>query len=167
MKSLLRFIFLLAIMVSLNLRAQDSKKENEVLSNGTVKQMVNAQRYVFLAQSVSPLSGGVIQMTSLYTFTVLPDTILSDLPYYGRVYMPSLNPADAGVKFTSLTFGYSTKEKKKGGWEIKIKPKDVRSSPLIFLTISADGYAALRMSSSDRQAISYNGRIEGIKQKTK
>ena len=129
------------------------------------RQLVEGKRYIFLAQSVSPMTGNIIQLTSLYTFSVMPDSMISDLPYFGRVYQPSMTASDGGIKFTSANFIYSAKERKKGGWEIKIKPKDVRNSPIIFLSISADGYAMVRISSADREAIAYNGRIEGVRKK--
>jgi hypothetical protein len=154
--------FMFAFMVIGSLQAQDAKTEI-----ASIKQQVESKRYVFIARTASPLSGGVVQMTSRYTFTVLPDSIISDLPYFGRVYTPSMNPADAGMKFTSVKFDYSGKEKKKGGWEIKIRPTDVRNAPLVFLTISSNGYTTVRMSSVDRQAISYNGLIQELIQKSK
>ncbi|WP_414648326.1 DUF4251 domain-containing protein, partial [Dinghuibacter sp.] len=48
---------------------------------------------------------------------------------------------------------------KKGGWEITIKPKDNRDVNQINLSVSSAGYASLRVTSVNRQAISYSGEI--------
>jgi hypothetical protein len=146
---------------------QDSKKEKAAAQMQAIKQRVDDKRYGFLAQSVSPMSGGMRQLTSLYTLMVWPDTVICDLPYFGRVYQPSSYGSDDGIQFSSTNFEYTSKERKKGGWEIKIEPKDIRNAPQVFLSISPDGYAVVRVNSSDRQAISYNGRIEEIKPKRK
>lgn len=117
--------FLLAFLICWQVSAQDSKKETAGGQGEAIKQLVDAQRYVFVAQSESPQAGGVRQLTSLYTLTVLPDTIISDLPYIGRTYQATSGSSDGGIKFTSLKFEYSARDKKKGGWQISVKPKDV------------------------------------------
>lgn len=155
-------IFLLAFLICCKASAQDSIKE---ASGETLKQQVEAKRYVFVAQSESPQAGGVRQLTSLYTLTILPDTIISDLPYIGRTYQSTSGSTDGGIKFTSLKFEYSSKNRKKGGWQINVKPKDVMNSPLFFITILSDGSVSMRISFTDRQSISFNGRLEAVKHK--
>ncbi len=39
------------------------------------------------------------------------------------------------------------------------------NSPLFIIAISSDGSASMRISFTDRQSISYSGRIEAVKQK--
>ena len=126
-----------------------------------VKQLVDAKRYIFRAQSVTPTSGGIIQLSRGYDLTVMPDSVIAYLPYYGRVYQAPTNTDEAGIKFTSINFDYTQKERKKGGWDIVIKPKDARNSIQMFLTISENGRTLVNLTSSDRQSISYKGYIEG------
>jgi len=58
------------------------------------------------------------------------------------------------------SFEYSVKTAKNGGWEITIVPKDKRELQRMFLTVSEDGYATLRITSSNRDPISFDGTIE-------
>jgi hypothetical protein len=55
------------------------------------------------------------------------------------------------------------KATKKGGWEIVLKPKDVRDVREYFLSVSEKGYANLRVTSNNRQPISYSGVITALK----
>jgi len=127
-----------------------------------ISELIETQRFEFAAESADPLKGRTVFLSPGYTFTVTKDSVISDLPYYGRAYQATMNPSDAGIKFTSTKFDYTKKDRKNGGWELQVSPKDVRSSPRIFLTITASGSATVRINASDRQAISYSGRIKKI-----
>lgn len=149
---------ILSIMLMVNISfAQDTpKKTNEPTDS---KALVESRRFEFVAESANPLKGRTIFLSPGYTLKVLSDTVAGDLPYYGRAYQASMNPGDAGIKFTSTDSEYSVKPRKKNGWEIQIKPKDVSPSPQINLSVNANGSASLRVTSIDRQSISFNGYI--------
>ncbi|MBA4055591.1 MAG: hypothetical protein C0490_12830 [Marivirga sp.] len=136
--------------------AQDSNETS-------IQSLIDTKRFVFQVQSVSPARGGLRQLSPGYTLVVLPDTIISELPYFGRAYQATINPSDAGIKFTSTDFQYELKNRKKGGWDIKIRPKDKGKAHQLFLTITTTGRASMRISSSDRESISYNGFVEAVK----
>jgi hypothetical protein len=154
-------IFILVLLHAfLNSGAQDGRKEKEDQQKERVQKMILSKRFVFIAQSVSPTGGPTRQLTSTYTLKVLQDTVISDLPYFGRVYQPSIGSSDGGIKFISHGFEYTAEDRKRGGWDITIKTNDVRNSPRVYLTISGDGNTTTRVSSTDRQAISYYGHIE-------
>ena len=165
MKTIKSTFLLLACLAFLNVCGQNSKEEKKAARALAVKNMVDSRRYLFQAQSAMPMKGGSRQLSSGYTFTVSPDTVISDLPYYGRSYQAPINPSDAGIKFTSSDFEYTVKNGKKGGWDIMIQPKDVRNSPQVNITISESGFSSVRVTSNDRQPISFSGNIEEPKQK--
>lgn len=154
-----KYVFF-AIFLSLTSYAQDSKNED-----GSIASIVDAKRFVFQAQSATPQRGGLKQLSFGYSVTVSPDTIVFNLPYYGRAYQATINPSDAGIVFTSTDFEYVMKVKKKGSWDISIIPKDVRNAPKAYFSITAKGYASLRVISTDKESISFNGTIEAQKQK--
>src|SRR6187551_1854260 len=96
----IRTPFLLLLILSLlvsNIHAQDSKEDGQ----SEVKELIEKKSYVFLAQTMSPMGGGMRQLTSTYTVKIMGDTLVCDLPYFGRVYQPTMNPADQGLTFTS------------------------------------------------------------------
>ena len=155
-KSLPVILFFMAIIGDVTLvTAQKSKSAKETV----IKNLIDNQQYVFYAQSVIPMSGRQRFLTTDYTVNVSKDTIVSDLPFFGRAYSVPMNPTEGGIKFTSTNFDYKLAARKKGGWDITIKPKDVQEVQQLTLTIFEDGTASLQVSSTNRQPISFNGYI--------
>ena len=139
-----------------SLLAQKKEKPN-------FQDLVRSKSFRFVAQSAMPLRGRTIQLTSQYFMKVMPDTIICDLPYYGRAYSAPIDPTEGGINFTSTDFDYDVANRKKGGWDITIKPKDTRDVRQLTLTVSENGYGTLIALSNNRQQISYYGQIEAIK----
>lgn len=161
MKNAFSYLFIvISTLVAASTFAQNSKTEKEDISG-----LIEAKRFVFQAQSVSPLRGGSRQLSPGYNLLVLPDTVTSDLPFFGRAYQASPGAIGGGVKFTSTDFEYTVKDRKKGGWDIAIKPKDVSNSQQVFISVSKNGNASVRIISTDREAISFNGFVEKIEKK--
>jgi hypothetical protein len=76
-----------------------------------------------------------------------------------------MDPTKNALDFTSTKFEYKVTTLKKGGWEITIVPKDNRDLQKMFMTVSVDGYATLRVTSTNRDPISFDGTIEAPKKK--
>lgn len=151
MKNQKSIICVVMMLVSMSAIAQDTASELNV--------WVENKTYVFEARSMSPLRGSVRQLTSLYTLKIKGDTLQCDLPYLGQVYQASYG-GDAGLKFDSYQSEYNAVVRKKGGWDIKIKTKDLPGQRTFYLTIFSNGNASLSVNSTDRQAISYSGVIK-------
>jgi hypothetical protein len=151
---------LLLLLLPLNLIAQQDKKQLEVAQEVIIKRLVESQTFVFHGEKVAPLEGNLIHLTPGYVVRVKPDGIYCDLPYFGKASMASLDQTNYGYKFESARFDYSTKSRKKGGWDITLKTKDVRYAPQLYFIIQPSGAANLRINSNDRQSISYLGTIE-------
>jgi hypothetical protein len=144
---------LAVILISPNINS--FAQENQ----SAVKDMIESQHYTFKAQSVNPASGRTRQLTTDYTLKVSKDTVIADLPYFGRAYTAPINPADGGINFTSANFDYAMSLGKKNSWEITIKPKDHSDVQELTLTVFENGNADLRVVSTSRQFISYSGYI--------
>ena len=154
MKHLIYFLPFVFVTVICN--AQGAKKAQD---SPDVKALVDAQHFEFVAESANPMRGRSIYLSPGYTFYVSKDTVESDLPYYGRAYQAPMNPSSAGIKFTSTDFTYTIKDRKKKGWDIFIKTNDASPPTQANLSIFADGSASLRVTSMDRQSISFYGYI--------
>ncbi|MEJ1240074.1 DUF4251 domain-containing protein [Chryseolinea sp. T2] len=139
---------LFIIIVGTDLQAQDS-----------VDQSVKDKRFTINVESMSPRRGGFRRLTTLYTFTVTPDTVVTDLPYAGRAYQAPMGTDDAGIKFLSRDFEYQSKPGKKGAWEIQLKLKDTRNYPVINITLQPSGSASIRITPVDKDYISYMGTV--------
>jgi len=130
-----------------------------------IKNWVDSQNYVFKARSAQPMSGNTRQLTSEYDLTVTKTVIDCYLPYFGRAYAAPIDPSQGGIKFSSKDFTYQATPKKKGGWDVLIKPKDARDVQQMSLSISENGYASLQVTSTNRQPISFSGVIAPVKVK--
>jgi hypothetical protein len=158
MKSLFRFIFPALAIVMLVFVQDDcvAQTDSEV---ATLKSSLERRTYTFNAQSASPQGGGFVRLNPGYTLQLKGDTLICDLPYYGRLYNPQYG-GDAGLKFTSNKYSYNLKLKKKGGYNVTIETSDLITNRKMFLTIFDNGSASLSVSASDRQSISYQGIVE-------
>lgn len=128
--------------------------------SNSIADLIKAQNYVFVAQTASPSRGGLRQLDPGYDLVVKKDSVVAFLPYFGRSYNAPIDPTEGGIKFTSTEFEYNVKDRKKGGWDIQIKPKDNKDVRILQLSVFDNGSASLIVTSNSRQNISFNGRIE-------
>ncbi|AEV97510.1 hypothetical protein A4D02_30585 [Niastella koreensis] len=139
--------------------AQQPKKDKKA----EIKAIVEAQNYVFKAQTALPTAGTTRQLTSDYSLQVSKDTIVSDLPYFGRAFTAPLNPSEGPLQFTTTKFQYMVSTNKKGGWNVTITPQDVSDPHELIMTIFDNGSASMVVNSTNRQPISFNGYITAKK----
>lgn len=153
-------VLLLLLVLGVGLFAQTSVKPKESEKAKKIKELISSRNYQFQAQTVFPMSGRTRQIAGEgYDVSVSKDTVNSYLPYFGRAYAAPIDPSKGGIQFISKDFEYTEAPGKKGGWDITIKPKDVRDVQQFFLSVSEDGYASLQVTSTNRQPISFNGII--------
>lgn len=141
----------------------------------TTAKIVAAKNYVFVATTAIPMNstemsnvlnkmngnatGGSINLTgSSYELKIMPDSIVSYLPYYGRSFTAPMNNDENGIKFTSTNFVYDVVKAKKG-WQVTITIKDTKDSHRLNLSIGENGYATLNVNSNTKQSITFNGHI--------
>jgi hypothetical protein len=127
------------------------------------KNLVDSGEFIFHARTAMPSSGPTKQLTSEYDVQLSKNSFVSHLPYYGRAYSAPYGSGDAGFDFTSKEFHYSSKPRKKGGWDISIKPNDVTDVREFLLTVSENGYGTLQAMSNNRRPISFSGYITELK----
>jgi hypothetical protein len=150
------FLSIVALLLDVSF-SNGQKPENDLSSD--IAKMIQSHNFEFVAESANPMRGRSIFLSHGYTFNVRPDSLISFLPYYGRAYQATMDPASAGIKFTSTDFEYWEKPRKKRGWDIQFRPKDVQNSPQLHLSIGASGHASLRVTLVDRESISFQGYI--------
>lgn len=128
-----------------------------------IRDMVQAGQFMFHAQTALPMTGTSRQLTSDYDLEVSKDAVVSYLPFFGRAYSLPYGSTGGGFNFTSRKFEYSFSDRKKGGWNISIKPRDVADFREFSLLISKNGYGSLQVVSNNRQSISFTGYISPLK----
>jgi hypothetical protein len=140
--------------------AQQKKQDKKAL----IQDMVEARNYVFIPQTALPTAGSTRQLTYDFDLRVSKDTVISNLPYFGRAYSAPINPSQGPLNFTSTKFDYTVKDRKKGGWDIIIKTQDLQQDQVQFaMSIFENGNATVTVNSTNRQPIVYNGYIRAKK----
>jgi len=134
-------------------QAQDSTKQ-------TVQTVIDAKHFVFQPTTMKPSRGRTKHLDLGYFLKVNGDTLKVYLPYVGRAYSAPIDPSDAGFDFTSTNYTYTVTEGKKKSYEIVAKTNDKTSNADFYLTVYDNGTAYLRINSSDRESISYNGDLK-------
>jgi hypothetical protein len=130
--------------------------------SSSIKTALETKHFLFKAQTALPTSGKLRQLTGEdYQVRVSGDSTVSYLPYFGRAYSASMG-SEGGIKFTSTQFDYEVKARRKGGWDVTLRPKDVSDVREFFMTVSESGNASLRATTNNRQPISYNGTVEAV-----
>src|SRR5262245_23382147 len=100
-----------------------SNATNAQPDEATVKTCVDSKQFIFHPQTALSASGRGRQLTSEYDLRVIGDSLVSNLPFYGRAYSATYGSSDGGFNFTSTKFEYAATPGKKKGWNISIKPK--------------------------------------------
>jgi len=178
MKTLKNIFSILFLFAAVQVQAQTNKE--------TTQRIIDAQNYVFVATMAIPMNssdvnaimnrlpgstgGGSINLTgSNYDLRVNKDSLTAYLPYYGRSFVGRIGDREGGIKFKSKDFSYNNQIRKKGGWTITMKPKDVKdnynSNYSLTLNITTTGYGTLVVNSNNQQPITFNGYLAEPKAK--
>lgn len=159
MKARINFVNKGILFLLLILCCSVANAQNEGTS---VKSAIESRQFIFDAQTVLPTSARARQVNGEgYSVQVSGDSLVSHLPYFGRAYAASFG-GEGGIRFTSTQFGYKIKNRKRGGWEIELEPKDVTDFRKFILTVFENGSALLRALSNNRQPISFNGTVRAV-----
>ncbi|MEQ1623895.1 MAG: DUF4251 domain-containing protein [Sediminibacterium sp.] len=152
-----KLILLLIIsLISLNiLQAQLVQKVQNAY-----EQILKEQDFTFTAQAYATASSEKKQMTDPYSFKVGIDSIEGILPYYGQSYTAQINLTDGSIKFNILKYKYEFMEKKKGRYQVSIKPEDKNTTiQSFYLTIFTDGTGQVDVLSRNREPMTFYGSI--------
>lgn len=108
-----------------------------------------------------PMSHGGISLNDLYSITVMKDSLVSRLPYFGRAYSVPYGGGN-GLMFEAGIKEYGCGEGRNGRKEISFSADSGEDHVKFHLTVFPDGSASISVISSNRQPISYSGRLTKI-----
>lgn len=158
MKTYIITIAVLSAITLFSCKSGENLSKAEVISLVTEK--VEASNYTFVPSTALPVSGRAVNLDRSFSLKISKDSIESYLPYFGRAYTAPISPTEGGIKFASTDFDYTISEKKKGMWNVSIETKDTRTRYKILLNIGETGYTSLTVQDTNRQSISFYGKIE-------
>jgi len=161
-------VFLILMMCTITaVSAQEmSRKERKAAKEKalieTTKTLIDAQNWQFNAHQMLPMQGKSKTLTTLYHVVLKNDTVDSYLPFYGRAYHVDYGSTDSPMTFKAKISDYTQKPAKKGGWIIQFSTKNKNDVLQYSFAVSENGTATLNVSSTNRQSISYYGKIVEI-----
>lgn len=138
---------------------KEIKAEKKAQKIADVKALVESKTFVFDAQTMNPMRGKTVTLTTPYDVKITSDSIFSYLPYYGVAYNASYGGTDRPMIF-DLPFETISSETTKNGFMVKVSVKNGSDRLDYTFHISETGTTTLNVSSINRQAISYYGDIE-------
>lgn len=156
MKTLVVTVLIALFMIGC--KPGESLSKQETILQITDK--IENQDYTFIPTTALPSSGKSINLGYSYSLNVSKDTVNSYLPYFGRAYVAPMSTDEGGIKFVSTDFEYTLTKGKKDMWEAVIKPQDNAKRYTLTLQIGNTGYATLTVQDTNRQTISFYGKIE-------
>jgi hypothetical protein len=147
------------------LLAQKANKKDEQFKE--TKALIESGRYEFIVQSVQPTGARTVHPSSTYTMKVKDNTFNAHLPYFGRVYQPTMG-GSGGITFdgTPENLEISLNEKKRMV-NVKFRIQGEHEKYELYLSVGSSGYASLNATSQKRQTITYSGIISPLKAEKK
>lgn len=169
MKRIILITFLLfSFLIYINAQEpQKTRKERRAEKQeqrmDEVKNLLESKEFVFNATHALPMGGGSKYLNYSYDVEIKGDTISSYLPFFGVAYRLDYGGRNAAFHFTEPAEEY-TMENEENGYRIEFEIDKGMDNLNFNFHISELGYATLNVISTNRQAISYYGRIDSIEE---
>ena len=145
----------------------------KTINSKELSRLIDTGEFTFMARRAAPsdmtavnvlnsLPGGsstrVLDLSYGYNFKVTPTQLTAELPFFGRLYIPTMDRDRESYRFTSKDF---TLDRKSTGKKVSyvIRPRDVAHLQTIYLDVFPNGQAYLSLSGDDRSPITYDGEI--------
>ncbi len=132
------------------------REENRIRE---VQEMLLNKSFVFIPTHAMPLGGGSIHLSYSFDAEIKGDSIISYLPFFGVAYRVDYGGRDTPFNF-SLPFERYKMIKDGKGYQVNLEVKNKMDYISFMFQISELGYATLNITSTNRQAISFYGKIE-------
>lgn len=167
-------LFLGAFFLTMNIVSCSASQT--VVNPEKVQQLITAKEFSFQAERANPVSmdainviasmksngNQILNLSPGYSVNFYTHKIDSHLPYFGRVFMPSLNPDKNSFDFSvdQFTLDTSKSTSKKSVFIYSVQHS--QNINKMVLEIYPNGRAYLSVDASDRQPISYDGYISDL-----
>ena len=140
-----------------------SSKSISGASPEQIRQAIQSDRWIFVAQSANPQGGRSQQIDTRYEVRFSRDTVKCYMPYFGRSFsgagaFSTASPLD----FRSTDLSIEKEELKNGGTRLKVKPRDISSVQFMIFELFESGASSLSVTLTDRTPISFNGYIKAL-----
>lgn len=158
-------IFLFVSNTAFSQSKKELKKQKQEEEYQATKKLVESKTFVFEPDWVTTQKGRRINVSGDgYTLKIENNTTSADLPYFGQAQ--NVSYGGGGIEFNNMGAEINIENNdKKNKIVVKFNAQEKSESFDIFLTIFSNKNATLSISSSGRNAISFDGKIKEISPK--
>lgn len=167
MKTKLFILLVLCCFLNFPVFAQEKTKkelkaERELQKQKEIEALIDAKKFDFEAQKVTPQGGRFIILDyNTYFLKFNPEKTTCDLPFFGRAFNVPYG-GDGGIKFEGIPQDIKV-EKKKNSYTLKTSVRGKDDVYNLMFSIFFDGGTTLSIISNNRASISYDGEIRAPK----
>lgn len=163
MKAYVILLMILVFCFQDVLAQRSTTRERKEAKEEMIHDLVKGGQFQFIARTAIPLAGNQIDLTSTYSLTLKGDTVEAYLPYFGRAYSAPYASDEGGIKFVEEIIKKKVIfNERKSMYLINFDVKSLRDHYKISMSVGLSGYADLRVTPTNRQAISYYGIVDGL-----
>lgn len=158
MKYLIYSLFSVLILIQCSPAANVSAEDAV-----NIETLVKEHKFVFEAESITPLRGQRKFLSGGYNVTVNRDSLSAELPFIGQSQMPAMNRDEAGTYFTTTKYNYKLEMGNKNNWLITLDIEDQKFTRQIVMNVFSNGKTTVNVYSNFRDPTSFSGYIRDLK----
>ncbi len=162
MKNFLSIVFVCTLALSVagcTASRSVAMSDADLVTAGQVKKMLSERLFKVDFDRAYPMTAPSFSLTYPYYISVIGDRVESFLPYFGRAYTAPYGGGE-GLRFEGTVSEYSETVKKNGRREIDFRATTREDTYNFSLTVFPLGECNLVITPSQKQSISFSGRID-------
>lgn len=148
---------LLALLMIVGCATQQERAEQRAKMRQEIALAVTARQLRIDISSMSTLRYGSKIVTSDYFLELRGDTLRSYLPYWGQAYQTPLGSTSIGLNFEAPILRYSEIRPKPNKTQMEVDVKTLEDTYHYLIDLYDTGKAYIRVSSLNRDPISFDG----------
>ena len=149
-------ILALAGCASQRMTSQEKAVQKALLAQKITESLRQRDYQIDVTQATPDGWGRVIQLTSLYSVRVSGDTIVSNLPFFGRAYSVPYG-GGSGLNFTGMIRHYDETLTRKGEHILYLDVESQEDTYRYIISLFDNGKATVSVTPRQRSHISFSG----------
>lgn len=131
-----------------------------------LKREIESRVFTIDVSQATPQRGRAISLNSGYALKLNDDSIVSDLPYYGRAYSVPFGGGE-GLRFDAQITNYKLSYGKKDVANIEFNARTGEDNYTFMIKIFPNGSSYIRVLPNNKQSVAFNGNIRVQKNRAK
>ena len=148
---------MLTLLMIVGCATQQERAEQRAKMRQEIALAVTARQLRIDISSMSTLRYGSKIVTSDYFLELRGDTLRSYLPYWGQAYQTPMGSTSIGLNFETPILRYSQTRPKPNKTQMELDVRTLEDTYHYFIDLYDTGKAYIRVSSLNRDPISFDG----------